>query len=70
MTGPDFRQRLAELGLRQVGLVRLVERLSGQQIAATTVWRWCAGETPVPPLAVAVLELYARLDDQAREALA
>ncbi len=66
MNAAEFRAELAALGLRQIDFVRLLGILSGQPADAGTVNRWAMGRRAVPPLAVAVLALWARLPDAER----
>ncbi len=61
MNAAEFRAELAALGLRQVDFVRLISLLSEQPADPGTINRWAKGRRAVPPLAVAVLALWARL---------
>jgi hypothetical protein len=48
MTGPEFTETLARLGLSQAALARLLDELGERQPAPTTVWRWADGRSRVP----------------------
>ena len=61
MTGADFRDRLATLGLSQSAFAREIERLSGERMPLRTVQAWALGESPTPAPVAALLTLLDRL---------
>lgn len=50
--GADFQSRLQALDLQQK---ELAEKLG---VHETTVYRWCAGDVPIPQYALAFLEIW------------
>lgn len=57
VTDGEFRNALMELGLSQAQFVRILRKLSDENVAVQTVNRWAKGRRAVPPLAAAVLRL-------------
>jgi len=70
MTGPEFAALLADAGLRQIDVGRLVAALSGLPGPdPVTVNRYTSGRRPVPAVLVALLQLYRRQTPEMRRLL-
>lgn len=70
MTGDEFAQLLADAGLRQVDVGRLVAALSGMAGPDNvTVNRYVHGRLPPPATLVALIRLYARQPKRIRDQL-
>ena len=70
MTHDEFTAELAGLGLSQTDFRRILERLSGDEVAVTTVNRWATGKRSVPASAAAVVRLLGMLPAAKRAKLA
>jgi transcriptional regulator with XRE-family HTH domain len=57
MTPAELRAILAELDWSQVALARRLAAAGGAPVAATTIWRYMAGKTAIPPGVAAYLRL-------------
>lgn len=69
MTPEDFQAELRGAGLTGATLRDLIEGLSGHRPDRKTTYNWTAGARAVPPLAVALVRLFARQDPETRAAL-
>ncbi len=57
MTASEFAGLLKALGLSQAELARRLTEAGGAAVAATTIWRYASGRSPVPGGVAAYLRL-------------
>lgn len=69
MTGPQLKQRLRALGLKQIDFLRLVEALAGSAPSPVTMTRWMTGQCQPTPLLVACIALLERMPEKELENL-
>ncbi len=62
----SIKTRLRELGLKQIDFIRIVNHLAGSAPSPVTVTRWTKGLISTPSLALACVELLARLPAEVR----